>query len=212
MINYTLKREELVETLKRKKISDERVLSTLRKIKRHHFVPNNLRALAYEDKPLSIGDGQTISQPYMVAWMTALLDVQEDHRVLEIGTGSGYQAVILAELAQKVFTVERLSSLAELAKKRFEQMGYTNIIQRVGDGTLGWKDFAPYDRIMVTAGAPHLPKKLLDQLAEGGKLVIPTGKRSVQDLKLVVKIDGKPMITGEGGCVFVPLIGSDGWE
>ncbi|HEB84400.1 MAG TPA: protein-L-isoaspartate(D-aspartate) O-methyltransferase [Bacteroidetes bacterium] len=211
MINYRLAREEMVDTLARKGIRDERVLAAMREVKRHQFVSPNLRARAYEDTPLPIGEGQTISQPFMVAKMTELLSLKGEGKVLEIGTGSGYQTCILALLATKVFTVELITSLAAEAKKRFEKMGVTNIVQKVGDGTLGWREFAPYDRIIVTAGAPHVPGALLDQLAEGGVMVIPTGPRRVQDLKRIEKRGGKPLVTSEGGCVFVPLLGSDGW-
>ncbi len=212
MINYRLERESLVELMADKGVLDKRVLDAMRNVRRHEFVPPNLRSRAYEDVPLSIGEEQTISQPFMVARMTEILKLEGHERVLEIGTGSGYQAAILAQLAQKVFTVERITALAEEAKKKFTKLGYSNIIQRVGDGTLGWKEFAPFDVIMVTAGAPNVPSRLFDQLAEGGKLVIPIGPRRIQDLKLVMKINGRQKIYSEGGCVFVPLIGTEGWK
>lgn len=211
MINYQLAREEMVETLERKGIEDLRVLAAVREIKRHLFVPNNLRHRAYEDSPLSIGEGQTISQPYMVARMTELLGLQGNEKVLEIGTGSGYQAAVLSRLAAKVFTVERISLLARQSEERFEKMGLTNIMQRVGDGSIGWKAVGPFDGIIVTAASPHIPKALTDQLTEGGRLVIPTGPRRVQDLKLIIREGGELNVTSHGGCVFVPLIGSDGW-
>ncbi len=211
MINYQLAREELVESLERKGIRDLRVLAALREIKRHLFVPNSLRHRAYEDAPLSIGEGQTISQPFMVARMTELLGLEGNEKVLEIGTGSGYQAAILSRLASKVFTVERISMLARQAEERFEKMGLTNIMQRVGDGSLGWKQVGPFDGIVVTAASPHIPTALTDQLTEGGRLVIPTGPRRVQDLKLVTKTGDDLKVTSHGGCVFVPLIGSHGW-
>ena len=211
MINYQLAREELVETLRRKGIRDERVLEAIREVKRHQFVPANLRIRAYDDVPLPIGEGQTISQPFIVAKMTELLGLTGTERVLEIGTGSGYQAAILACLAAKVFTIERVSSLANEARERFKRLGVTGIVQKVGDGTLGWKEFAPFDGIIVTAGAPHLPGKLVEQLAEGGRLVIPVGTRRIQDLKQITKVNGRPVLVSAGGCVFVPLVGNDGW-
>ncbi|MDP8206633.1 MAG: protein-L-isoaspartate(D-aspartate) O-methyltransferase [Candidatus Electryonea clarkiae] len=212
MINYQLAREELIETLQRKGIKDKRVLDTIREVKRHLFIPPNMRGRAYEDSPLPIGKAQTISQPYMVAWMTELLHLKGKEKVLEIGTGSGYQAAILAHLCAKVFTVERISELAKEARERFEKQGIDNIVQKVGDGTLGWREFEPYDCIIVTAGAPSIPNKLINQLIDGGRMVIPTGPRRIQDLKLVVKHKGEPLITSEGGCIFVPLLGSDGWK
>ncbi len=212
MINYHMAREELVLFLEHKGISDQRVLQALREVKRHNFVPLNLRSRAYEDVPLSIGEGQTISQPYMVARMTELLELEGSEKVLEIGTGSGYQSVVLAHLAAKVFTIERISSLARDAQNQFEKMGMMNIVQKVGDGSIGWREFAPFDRIIVTAGAPNVPPKLFEQLVEGGRMIIPTGPRRVQDLKLVIKTAGRPIISSKGGCVFVPLLGSDGWN
>ncbi len=211
VINYQLAREELVQSLRVKGIRDDRVLEAIGEVKRHQFVPPNLRARAYEDVPLPIGNGQTISQPYMVARMTELLELTGKEKVLEIGTGSGYQAAILAKLATKVFTVERITGLAKTAQDRLEKMDITNILHKVGDGTLGWREFAPYECIMVTAGTPAAPISITDQLAEAGKLVIPIGPRRVQDLKLITKQDGKPVVHSKGGCIFVPLVGSGGW-
>jgi len=211
MINYQLAREELVEQLEQKGIQNPGVLMALREIKRHLFVPNNLRHRAYEDVPLAIGENQTISQPFMVAKMTEILELTGVERVLEIGTGSGYQAAVLSRLAEKVFTVERISTLAHQAEERFERMGLSNIMQRVGDGSLGWRQVGPFDRIIVTAAAPTIPKALTDQLTEGGRLVIPQGPRRVQDLKMVVRHGSELTVSSNGGCVFVPLIGSDGW-
>lgn len=212
MINYHLAREELVDQLERKGIKDNLVLAALREIRRHEFVPTNLRARAYEDSPLSIGEDQTISQPYMVARMTELLQLHGTERVLEIGTGSGYQSMVLAKLSDRVFTVERIASLAKVAKERFERLELRNVVQKVGDGSLGWREFAPYDAIIVTAGAPEIPNRLVEQLAEGGRMVVPTGPRRVQDLKVVHKKDGRITTTSAGGCVFVPLIGGGGWQ
>jgi protein-L-isoaspartate(D-aspartate) O-methyltransferase len=144
--------------------------------------------------------------------MTELLELAGEEKVLEIGTGSGYQAAILSRLASKVFSVERISALARAAEERFEKQGLNNIIQRVGDGTLGWKQFAPFDRIVVTAAAPEVPNSLANQLAEGGWMIVPTGPRRVQDLKKVRRVGGEFEVTSHGGCVFVPLIGSGGWK
>jgi len=202
----------MVEVLERKGIKDQFVLAAMREIKRHQFVPANLRSRAYEDSPLAIGEEQTISQPYMVARMTELLELTHEEKVLEIGTGSGYQTAILSKLSEKVFTIERITLLAKNAKMMFEKQNFENVIQKVGDGSLGWRSFAPFDRIIVTAGTPEIPSSLTEQLAEGGKMVVPTGPRRVQDLKLVEKINGEIHVTSKGGCVFVPLIGSNGWK
>ncbi len=211
MINYRLEREQLVDSLQRKGIRDKRVLEALRSLKRHNFVPSNMRARAYEDNPLPIGENQTISQPYMVAKMTELLELSGNEKVLEIGTGSGYQCALLAILAKKVFTVERITSLAQRAREQFSRLELGNVIQKVGDGSLGWPDFAPYDRIIVTAGSPSIPKKLTDQLADGGILIIPSGTRRIQDLKKITRQGDEIITSSEGACVFVPLVGSDGW-
>jgi protein-L-isoaspartate(D-aspartate) O-methyltransferase len=176
------------------------------------FVGEALRNRAYEDCPLPIGEGQTISQPFMVAIMTELLRLQGHEKVLEIGTGSGYQAAILAELCDRVFTIERNPLLSQQARKTLESLGYTNVLTKVGDGTIGWSEFAPYDRIIVTAGAPDIPATLKNQLAENGIMVVPTGDRLHQDLKVITRTD-KGFRTGSGGgCVFVPLIGKEGWS
>jgi protein-L-isoaspartate(D-aspartate) O-methyltransferase len=212
MVNYHLAREDMVEDLERKGIRDRLVLAAIRETRRHQFVPSNLRGRAYEDTPLSIGAEQTISQPYMVAKMTELLKLEGEEKVLELGTGSGYQTAVLSLLCDKIFTIERISSLAKTAKETFERLEIANVVQKVGDGSVGWSAFAPFDRIIVTAGAPEIPKRLLDQLADGGRMVIPTGPRRIQDLKLVEKDGDKITVTTAGGCVFVPLIGSDGWK
>ncbi len=172
-MDWTAARTRMVETqLKPRGIRCQRVLDAFLKVPRHKFVPEKLQQDAYRDCPLPIGEGQTISQPYMVASMTEALEVEPGHRVLEIGTGSGYQAAILAELGAEVYTVERIPSLAEQAERRLAELGY-RVHLRVGDGTLGWPEEAPFDRIIVTAGAPSLPPPLADQLAEGGRLAIP---------------------------------------
>ncbi len=193
-------------------IKDERVIQAFLKVPRHEFVPYPDREDSYGDFPLPIGEGQTISQPYMVALMTELLKLQEEDRVLEIGTGSGYQTAILAELAKEVYTVERIEILLERAKKILRRLGYKNIHFRVGDGTLGWEEFAPYNAIIVTAGSPEIPQPLLDQLEEGGRLVIPVGDRYSQVLIRVTRKRRGFKRENFGPCVFVPLIGRFGWS
>lgn len=212
MLNYHLAREEMVELLEEKGIKDQLVLAAMREIKRHLFVPANLRARAYENNALSIGHGQTISQPYIVAQMTELLQLTGEESVLEIGTGTGYQTFVLAKLAKRIYTIERVKALALEAEMRFQENAIANVVQKLGDGSLGWERFAPFDRIIVTAGAPEIPTRLVDQLAEGGRMVLPTGPRRVQDLKVVIKQEGQAYASSHGGCVFVPLIGSGGWE
>ena len=195
-------------------VKDPRVLAAMREVPREAFVPEEIRERAYEDGPLPIGDGQTISQPYVVAWMVEALDLGEGDRVLEIGAGSGYAAAVLASLAHQVYTVERLPALADSARQRLAALGYDNVEVRCDDGTLGWEEHAPYDAILVSAGAPEVPANLLDQLAEGGRLVIPVGEdRRVQRLLRYVRKDGSDFEHGELGRVqFVPLIGSGGWD
>jgi len=193
-------------------VSDRRVLQAMLTVPRHLFVPEDIRHRAYDDTPLPIGSGQTISQPFMVAWMTELLRVEKDHRVLEIGTGSGYQAAILAELAAEVFSVEKRAELASEAQERLSALGYRNIRIRVGDGTLGWPEEAPFDGIVVTAGAPSVPQPLLEQLAEGGRLVIPIGSSGMQMLTVVEREGNRYRTREEGSCVFVPLVGKFGWR
>ncbi len=184
----------------------------MRKVPRHLFVPEDLQEIAYGDFPLSIGEGQTISQPYMVALMTQLLQVEPTDRVLEVGTGSGYQAAILAELAHRVFTIERIPELSRLAQERLLSLGYGNIRFRVGDGTKGWPEEAPFDAILVTAAAPKAPQSLVDQLAEGGRMVIPIGGRTSQDLWLFRKRGRRMEREYLCPCTFVPLIGEEGWR
>jgi protein-L-isoaspartate(D-aspartate) O-methyltransferase len=194
-------------------ITDERVLNAVYKVKREKFIPETMRDRAYDNYPLPIGENQTISQPYIVAHMTQALDLRPEDKVLEIGTGSGYQAAILAELAGVVYSVERLDSLAMKARTNLYSQGYSNIILVVGDGTKGLPEYAPYDKIIVTAAAPHVPDALLAQLKNGGKLVIPVGGKFVQDLQLVEKaLNGRISKRSLGGCRFVPLIGSEGWK
>ncbi len=193
-------------------ITDQRVLAAFYKVEREKFVPSEVRNNAYEDFPLSIGEGQTISQPYMVALMTQSLELKGDERVLEIGTGSGYQTAILAELARKVYSVERMRALAERARKLLEKLGYSNVKILLGDGTLGWEESSPYDRILVTAGAREIPQPLTDQLEEGGVMVIPVGNSYSQDLEVVRKRKNHIETATVEKCVFVPLIGKYGWD
>ncbi|NIM03898.1 protein-L-isoaspartate(D-aspartate) O-methyltransferase [bacterium] len=188
-----------------------RVIEAFRKVSRHLFIPEQFRSHAYNDHPLPIGEGQTISQPYMVALMTDLLDLTEEDKVLEIGTGSGYQAAILAELAKEVYTIERHRALAERAKRILQELDYKNVKVLVGDGTKGRKEFSPYQKIIVTASAPGVPQPLFEQLDEMGKLVIPVGGRWSQDLVLIQKKKGEMISKPVCGCVFVPLIGEYGY-
>ena len=212
-MDYALARERMVRTqLEARHIKDQRVLKAMRTVPRHEFIPEELWSRAYGDHPLPIGQSQTISQPYMVALMTEQMELEEDNTVLEIGTGSGYQAAVLAELVARVFSIERVSELALRARKILDKLGYDNIIIRTGDGTLGWKEFAPFDRIMVTAGAPDVPESLVEQLADGGRIIIPIGNTFVQTL-MVIKKKGDTISKEEQcGCTFVPLIGEQGWE
>jgi len=206
-------RAEMVEfQLKARGIADPRVLTAMGKVERHRFVPANLIDSSYDDYPLPIGEGQTISQPYMVAIMTELLELQGNEKVLEVGTGSGYQAAILAELSKRVISIERYKTLADKAQKLILEMGYSNVEVRIGDGTEGYEPEAPYDGILVTAACPDIPPPLIDQLAEGGRLVLPIGDRYLQTLTLVRKRAGKIDIGRSIGCVFVPLIGKYGFN
>jgi protein-L-isoaspartate(D-aspartate) O-methyltransferase len=200
------------EQLVRRGVSDARVLEAMRRIPRHLFVEEALRDQAYGDHPLPIGEGQTISQPYMVAAMTQLLRLEGTEKVLEIGTGSGYQTAVLATLARRVCSVERLPALATRARRVLDGLGISNVIVRTGDGSFGWPDEAPFDRVLVTAGAPQGPAPLFQQLAEGGRLVVPVGEAQAQTLHLVEKVDGRMRTSTDCGCVFVKLVGKFGWE
>jgi protein-L-isoaspartate(D-aspartate) O-methyltransferase len=193
-------------------IRDPKVLYAMRKVPRHLFVEEALQNQAYGDFPLPIGEQQTISQPYIVAFMTEALELTGVEKVLEIGTGCGYQAAILAELAPEVFSIERIHTLASRARRNLELLRYFNVNIKVGDGTLGWPEEAPFDAIMVTAAAPGIPRPLLDQLAMGGRLVIPVGDRNSQTLDVVHKNPEGLKHDYRGGCRFVKLIGSYGWE
>jgi protein-L-isoaspartate(D-aspartate) O-methyltransferase len=192
-------------------ITDERVLAAMRAVPRHLFVGPGLEDSAYGDHALPIGEGQTISQPYMVALMTQELSLAGTEKVLEVGTGSGYQTAVLARLAERVFSIERVAALARRAGETLESLGVANVIVQVGDGTIGLSEFAPYDRIMVTAGAPEVPQSLLDQLGDPGIMVIPVGGQGFQELKVIRKRAGEVSVRDAGGCVFVPLLGREGW-
>ncbi len=192
-------------------IASPTVLGAMASVPRHRFVPADCEHLAYEDRPLPIGLGQTISQPYMVAFMTELLALKASDRVLEIGTGSGYQTAVLARLCAEVITMERHPELQARAMARLAHLGFENIDYVIGDGTLGWSEYAPYNAILVTAGSPRIPGALLEQLAEGGRLVCPVGERHRQRMKKVTR-QGNTLIPEEHTeCVFVPLTGQDGW-
>ncbi|HOS96815.1 MAG TPA: protein-L-isoaspartate(D-aspartate) O-methyltransferase [Deltaproteobacteria bacterium] len=200
------------EQLASRGIRDQRVLDAFLEVPRHRFVEEYLKYKAYDDYPLSIGYGQTISQPYMVAIMTEALAPKPHERILEIGTGSGYQAAILSRLCATVYTIERISALASRARRTLDDLGYFNIHVRIGDGTLGLPLDAPYDGIVVTAGAPHVPEALVEQLCEGGRLVIPVGDQSLQDLKRITRSPDGVSEESLGGCRFVRLIGRNGWK
>lgn len=211
--SFDINRERMVdEQLIPRGIVDPGTLLAMGKIPRHEFVDDAMRARAYGDHPLPIGGGQTISQPYIVALMTQALQLTGTERVLEIGTGSGYQAAILSQLCEKVYTIERINSLQVRARKIFDRLHYLNIISRIDDGTTGWKEEAPFDGILVTAGGPEIPEPLIEQLADPGRMIIPVGDREVQNLQLVVKQDGEVTIQTIEAVRFVNLIGSHGWS
>ncbi len=205
--DFKAMRERMVETqIKARGVKDPRVLSALLKVERHLFVPEEFHSSAYSDQPLPIGEGQTISQPYIVALMTELLELKGDEKVLEIGTGSGYQAAILAEVAKEVYSIEIIESLATSAKKLLQELGYKNIHIKAGDGYLGWPEVAPFDAIIVTCAPDHIPKPLIEQLKEGGRMVLPVGTYS-QELKKIVKRSGKIETTNVLPVIFVPMTG-----
>ncbi len=206
------KNKRLVNLLQAQGITSPKVLNAILKIPRHLFVPPEYLDFAYEDEALPIGYGQTISQPYIVALMTESLDLSGEEKVLEIGTGSGYQTAILAELSKEVYTVERLKELSEKAQKILKLLGYTNIHFKVGDGTLGWREYAPYDRIIVTAGSLDIPQPLEEQMVEDGIMVIPLGNKDFQYLYKIKKDKGDIIKENLGGVRFVTLKGEFGWK
>ncbi|MRR57536.1 MAG: protein-L-isoaspartate(D-aspartate) O-methyltransferase [Deltaproteobacteria bacterium] len=213
-MNYDIARKRMVESqLIARGIRDRRVIEVMQKLPRHLFVEEAMSAQAYNDNPLPIGERQTISQPYMVALMTELLELKGKEKVLEIGTGSGYQAAVLAMLADRVCTIERIRPLALRARKVLDSLGLLNVNIKIDDGTCGWEEEAPFDAIVVTAGAPEIPPKLVAQLAPGGRLVVPVGDQFSQTLvRVLKKEDGSYAMEQSIGCRFVKLIGRDGWE
>ena len=210
-MDFEAERARLIEHLSTE-IRDQQVLEVMSHVRRERFVPPESQHLAYDDSPLPIGLDQTISQPFIIALMTEALELTGSEKVLEVGTGSGYQAAILAELARLVITTERLPALAERAKNVLDSLGYNNIEVHLAEETLGWQSEAPYDTIMVTAGAPRVPANLLAQLAMGGRLVIPIGSRYVQELYKITRRKKKNIVQTLGSCRFVPLISRDAWE
>lgn len=213
MTDYTVVRQRMVaEQLVPRGIKDPRVLQAMGKVHRHLFVEEALRGRAYGDYPLPIGEKQTISQPFMVALMIQELELKGHERVLEVGTGSGYQTAILAELAAKVYSIERIKTLALRARQLLESLGYYNVLMRVGDGSLGWKEVAPFEAIVVAAATPQVPACLLEQLGDKGRLVVPVGQVEAQVLKKGIKEGHNVQWIGLGNCMFVKLVGEQGWN
>jgi protein-L-isoaspartate(D-aspartate) O-methyltransferase len=210
-MDFKAARTRLIKLLE-PEINDKRVLAAMSRIPRENFIPESRRHLAYEDGPVPIGYEQTISQPFIIALMTEALELQSNDKVLEVGTGSGYQTAILAELVAHVVTVERIPALAESARDVLKKLGYKNIEMHLAEETLGWKQGAPYDAILVTAGAPGVPDDLLAQLSIGGRMVIPVGSRFSQELRKIIKGRDKNTVINLGGCRFVSLIGKDAWH
>ena len=212
-MEFATARNRMVESqLVSRGIKDTRVLETMRKVPRHRFVEEAFVSQAYNDHPLPIGEKQTISQPYMVALMTEALELQGDEKILEIGTGSGYQTAILAELAEKIYSIERIRPLSIKARRILDELGYFNVVLKVADGTVGAKEEAPFDGIIVRAGSPDIPQPLVDQLAMGGRLVVPVGDKYTQSLMRVVRKKEGIIKTDLGGCRFVNLLGRHGWK
>ncbi len=207
-VSFDRARERMVESqIRRRGVKDERVLAAMAKVKRHLFVPERYRSQAYNDYPLPIGEGQTISQPYIVGFMTEILDMKEGDKVLEVGTGSGYQAAVLGELVEEVYTIEILPKLGEEAAARLNDLGYKNVHVKIGDGYQGWPEHAPFDEIIVTAAPEQVPQPLIDQLKEGGRMVIPVGEHPHQELKLLTKKKGRIEEKSVIGVLFVPMTG-----
>ena len=206
-------RERMVATqIAARGVGDEQVLAAMRRVPRHLFVPAEVRGSAYSDYPLPIGHGQTISQPYIVAMMTSLLQIQPDDHLLEIGSGSGYQAAVLGILAREVISIERIPEVAQLARKNLADAGITNVTVVIGDGTLGFPGGAPYDGVLITAATPSIPSPLVEQLAEGGRIVAPVGSRDLQELVRLTRKGHDLTRESFGGVVFVPLLGEHGWK
>ncbi len=211
--SYTTSRARMVEDqLKPRGIKDEMTLKAMSEVPRHLFVEDAMRARAYGDYPLPISAGQTISQPYIVAQMTQLLQLKGHERVLEIGTGSGYQAAILSRICKRVYTIERINRLLAEARKVFDQLRYYNIVAKLDDGTTGWPEHAPFDAIITTAGGPEIPPPLVQQLADNGRMIIPVGNQDVQELQLLTKHEGEITIERLERVRFVDLIGKYGWS
>jgi protein-L-isoaspartate(D-aspartate) O-methyltransferase len=206
---YQAARQQMVtEDIQKRGVDDPRVLQAMLKVERHLFVPENYRHMAYADRPVPIGEGQTISQPYIVALMTYHLHLKPEDKVLEIGTGSGYQAAVLAELAKEVYSIEIIDELARTAQERLRQLGYTNVWVKNGDGFYGWKEYAPYDAIIVTCAAPSIPEHLVEQLTEGGRMILPLGSEPFhQSLTVLTKQGGKIEKQLISDVVFVPMTG-----
>lgn len=212
-MKFKRRREEMVKRqIEARGVTDPKVLAAMRKVPRHLFVSEALRDQAYGDFPLPIGEQQTISQPYIVAEMTQALELNEEDRVLEIGTGSGYQAAILASIAFRVYTIERIHAILVKSRRLFDKLQYHNIVTQYSDGTTGWKEESPFDAIIVTAGAPEIPDILINQLAMGGRLVIPVGGSYSQELIKIYRDESGIHETTLGGCRFVKLVGEYGWE
>ena len=212
-ISFDEARQQMVDRqLAGRGITDERVLQAMREIPRHRFVPEDMWDMAYRDTPLPIGHGQTISQPYIVAYMTQMLHVSPDDRVLEVGTGSGYQVAILSRLAKQVYTIERVEELAQCAERVLKELGYGNVAFRIGDGGYGWPEVAPFDAVIVTAAAPEVPQPLVDQLAEDAHLVAPVGPAGYQELVRLTKQGERAATEHLVPVAFVPLVGEHGWR
>lgn len=209
--DFQKRRENMVFTqIKARGVHDKKVLDAMLKVERHRFVPEEYIEEAYEDHPLPVGEGQTISQPYIVAYMTEVLDLDKASRVLEVGTGSGYQAAVLAEICDSVYSIEIFSSLADKAKKTLESLNYTNVFIKTGDGYKGWKEHSPFDAIIVTCAPSHIPDPLQEQLAEGGRMIIPVGEHYSQELVLLEKVNGKLKQKYVLPVRFVPMIDEKG--
>ncbi len=209
-VDYKALRNEMVRTqIIQRRISDRAVIAAIRKVERHLFVPENVMCLAYNDHPLSIGEGQTISQPYIVALMSELLELNKNMKVLEIGTGSGYQAAILGEIAGEVYSIEIVEPLAVRSSQLINRLGYTNVYCKTGDGYLGWKEHAPFDAIIVTCAPSEIPGPLKEQLSEGGRMIIPVGGQFVQELVLLTKRNGKIKQRSVASVLFVPMLRDD---